>query len=155
MTTCHDGTMPSKLTLTVMNTVHRALIAVSFGRIGWSVSGMPALELTTTGRKSGRRRSTMLTAPVRLDGNPVVVASRGGDDLHPAWYLNLQADPHVSVGIGGKAAVPMNARVLTSAERATLWPQITARYANYAGYQRRTSREIPLVVLEPMADPTS
>ncbi len=143
--------MPSKVTLTAMNAVHRALIAVSFGRIGWSVSGMPALELTTTGRKSGQQRATMLTAPIHLDGNPVVVASRGGDDQHPAWFLNLQAEPQVLVGIGGRPAVPMRARVLTSAERAELWPTITARYANYEGYQRRTSREIPLVVLEPVA----
>ncbi len=146
--------MPSKLALTAMNAVHRALIAVSFGRIGWSVGGMPALELTTTGRRSGQQRSTMLTAPVLLEGKPVVVASRGGDDANPAWFLNLQADPHVLVGIGGKPAVPMTARVLTSAERAELWPQITAKYSNYAGYQRRTAREIPLVVLEPAPETT-
>ena len=141
--------MPSKLTLTLMNTIHRALIAVTFGRVGWSMAGMPALELTTTGRKSGQARSTMLTAPLTIGDGLVVVASRGGDDMHPAWYLNLVADPHVRVAVGGKPAVPMLARVLGPVERAEAWPTITSRYRNYAEYQARTTREIPLVLLEP------
>ena len=144
--------MPSRFTLTAMNAVHRAIIAVTRGKAGWSMGGMPVLELTTTGRRSGQRRTTMLTAPVTLDGNLVVVASRGGDDVHPAWFLNLRADPDVLVAREGATPVPMRARVLTSAERAELWPTITARYRNYAGYQERTSREIPLVVLEPRSE---
>ena len=141
--------MPSKTTLTLMNAVHRGLIAVTRGKAGWSMGGMPVLELTTTGRKSGQARSTMLTAPLTLDEGMVVVASRGGDDQHPAWFLNLQADPHVLVAVGGAPAVPMLARVLTADERAEAWPRITSRYRNYAGYQERTTREIPLVVLVP------
>lgn len=141
--------MPSRLTLAAMNAVHRLLIAVSGGRVGWSISGMPVLELTTTGRRSGEPRTAMLTAPVRLAGDLVIVASRGGDDAHPAWFLNLQADPDVLVAVGGRPPAPMRARVLTSAERARLWPEVTRVYPQYAGYQRRTSREIPLVVLEP------
>mgnify|MGYP000853974171 FL=1 len=145
--------MPSKLTLTVMNSVHRALIAVTFGRVGWSMGGMPVLELTTTGRKSGQPRSTMLTAPLRIGDGLVVVASRGGDPTHPAWYHNLVADPHVQVALDGKPAVPMLARVLGPQERAQAWPQIASRYRNYAQYQTRTTREIPLVLLE--ADPSA
>lgn len=145
--------MPSRLSLTLMNSVHRALIAVTFGRVGWSVSGMPALELTTTGRKSGQRRSTMLTTPLTIGDGLVVVASRGGDDMHPAWYLNLVADPQVRVAVGGRPAVPMRARVLSPTERAEAWPRITSRFRNYADYQTRTTREIPLVVLEP--EPTA
>ena len=141
--------MPSNLTLSLMNTVHRGLIAVTFGRVGWSVAGMPALELTTTGRRSGRPRSAMLTAPLTIGDGLVVVASRGGDDQHPAWFLNLEADPHVRVALGGNPAVPMLARVLDPAERAEAWPQITARYRNYGTYQTRTEREIPLVLLTP------
>ncbi len=59
--------------------------------------GMPVLELTTTGRKSGQPRSVMLTSPVQEGDTIIVVASRGGDDVHPAWFLNLQADPKVEV----------------------------------------------------------
>ena len=70
--------MPSKMTLVAMNAVHRAVIAVSFGKLGWTLSGRPALELTTTGRKSGQPRSTMLTSPLQIGDALVVVASRGG-----------------------------------------------------------------------------
>lgn len=142
--------MPSDLTLKAMNAAHRALIAVTRGRYGWHVAAMPALELTTTGRRTGRPRATMLTAPLQLGDTLVVVASRGGDDQHPAWYLNLLAHPDVRVAREGRPPVPMRARVLSDAERAEHWPTITARYANYAAYQRRTARVIPLVALEPV-----
>jgi deazaflavin-dependent oxidoreductase (nitroreductase family) len=78
-----------------------------------------------------------------------VVASRGGDDRPPAWLLNLQAKPEVEVSLQGKAKQPMHARVATAEERARMWPRIAAEHKNYAGYQRKTSREIPLVLLEP------
>ena len=143
--------MPRNLTLKAMNVVHRALIAVSFGRLGRSIGAMPVVELFTTGRRSGRVRATMLTSPLRLGDALVVVASRGGDDHHPAWYLNLLADPEVRVSVAGAPAVPMRARAMTDAERAQHWPTITARYRNYADYQTRTGRVIPLVLLEPEA----
>jgi deazaflavin-dependent oxidoreductase (nitroreductase family) len=146
--------MPSKMTLVAMNAVHRAVIAVSFGRLGWTLTGRPALELTTTGRKSGRPRSTMLTSPLQIGDAYVVVASRGGDDHHPAWFLNIEADGDVRVALAGRPPVPMRARVLSAAERDELWPTVTARSPNYAGYQRRTDRVIPLVVLEPVAGAT-
>jgi len=92
----------------------------------------------------------MLTAPLTPGDSYVVVASRGGDDTHPAWFLNLQADPHVTVVAKGGAPVRMIARVASPREREAMWPQITSKYRNYAGYQKRTSREIPLVHLEPI-----
>jgi deazaflavin-dependent oxidoreductase (nitroreductase family) len=141
--------MPSDLVLKAMNTMHRATIALSFGKLGWHAGGMPVLELTTTGRKTGERRTCMLTSPLQVGDSLVIVASRGGDDHHPAWFLNLQADPSVEVAIGGRAPVAMTARVATADERAEMWPQITSRYRNYAGYQQRTEREIPLVLLDP------
>lgn len=144
--------MPSDLTLKAMNAVHRVLIAVSFGRLGRSYGAMPVVELFTSGRRTGRERATMLTSPLQLGDALVVVASRGGDDHHPAWYLNLLANPEVRVAVAGRPAVPMRARTMTDAERALHWPTITARYRNYAGYQSRTARVIPLVVLEPVAD---
>lgn len=145
--------MPSRATLKAMNAAHRALIALSFGRLGWHVAGMPALSLTTTGRTSGRPRTTMLTSPVQIGDALVVVASRGGDDRHPAWFHNIEAHPDVLVAVGGRPAVPMRARVLPDGERADLWPTVTARFPNYAAYQRKTARVIPLVALEPVRPP--
>jgi deazaflavin-dependent oxidoreductase (nitroreductase family) len=77
------------------------------------------------------------------------VASRGGDDKHPAWFLNLQNDPDVRVALQGQPARPMRARVATPQERDELWPVIVADHKNYGDYQTRTTREIPLVLLEP------
>lgn len=141
--------MPSDAALKVMNGVHRAILKLSFGKVGWSAGGMAVLELTTTGRRSGEPRSVMLTSPVQEGDTVVVVASRGGDDTHPAWFLNLRDQPAVEVSLRGGPARPYTATVADAATRARLWPQITADHRNYAGYQRKTDREIPLVLLRP------
>src|SRR2546428_7420467 len=117
--------MPSDLTLKTMNGIHRALLKISGGRIGWEASKMPVLELTTTGRKSGQPRSVMLTSPVQEGDTWVVVASRGGDDQHPAWFLNLRDHPDVEVSLQGKPKQRMHARIASPDERARLWPQVT------------------------------
>jgi deazaflavin-dependent oxidoreductase (nitroreductase family) len=143
--------MPSDLQLKAMNTVHRGLLRLSGGRLGWRTAGMMVIELTTTGRKSGQPHTVMLTSPVQQGDAIVVVASRGGDDHHPSWFLNLNADPDVEVVVGGKAKRSMRARVANPDERAALWPKVTAAYRGYAGYQAKTAREIPLVMLEPAA----
>ncbi len=140
--------MPSNLALKAMNTIHRTLMTVSFGKIGWNVAKMPALELTTTGRKSGEPRSTMLTTPWQDGEKLAIVASAGGNDTHPAWYLNLEADPAVKVRTQDGER-EMTARTVTGDERAELWDAITSKYDNYAGYQKKTDREIPVVILEP------
>jgi len=141
--------MPSDLQLKAMNTVHRALLTISFGKLGWRAGGMPVLELTTTGRKSGQPRTVMLTSPVQEGDAIVIVASRGGDDQHPAWFLNLRDHPDVEVAFAGKPKRSMRARVATPEERAELWSRVTAGYKGYANYQTKTDREIPLVLLEP------
>ena len=146
------GTVPSDLFLKTMNAVHRALLAVTGNRVGATLGGMPSLELTTIGRSSGLRRSVMLTSPMSEAGAYVVVASRGGDDQHPAWFLNVRDNPQVEVRVVGGRPRRMHARVATPPERARMWPVITSRYPNYAGYQRRTDRQIPLVLLEPVGD---
>lgn len=133
-----------------MNTVHRALLRVSGGRVGHRAIGMPVLELVTVGRRSGASRAVMLTSPMRDGEAHVVVASRGGDDRHPAWFLNLRDEPRVQVSFQGGPREPMLAAVATPEERARLWPEITAGFRNYASYQRRTEREIPLVLLRPL-----
>ena len=142
--------MSSDIGFKAMNAIHRILLKVSGGRAGWSAMGMPVLELTTTGRKSGQPRQVMLTSPWQEGSVLVVVASRGGDDKAPAWFLNLQENPDVEVSLQGAAAQPMRARVASPAERERLWPLVTADHSNYAGYQTRTTREIPLVLLEPL-----
>ncbi|MDS0140453.1 MULTISPECIES: nitroreductase/quinone reductase family protein [unclassified Amycolatopsis] len=140
--------MPSDFALKTMNAVHRGLIKLTGGRVGWQVA-MPVLELTTVGRKSGQPRSVLLTSPHQDGDTWVVVASRGGDDTHPAWFLNLRDHPDVEVSLKGGPKQPMRARVADAEERARLWPKITADFKNYAQYQTKTEREIPLVFLEP------
>ena len=141
--------MPSDFALKAMNRVHRVLLGASGGRLGWHFSGMPVVELTTTGRKSGQPRTTMLTSPYQEDSTIVVVASRGGDDTNPAWFLNLRDDPKVMVKLGPKPAESMIAEIADADERARIWPIIASKHRNYAGYQRKTDREIPLVLLRP------
>jgi deazaflavin-dependent oxidoreductase (nitroreductase family) len=132
-----------------MESSHRFVQRLTRGRAGWKIAGMPVLELTTTGRRSGERRASMLTSPLRDGDAYVVVASRGGDDRHPAWFLNLRDDQNVEVVVEGHPRIAMTASIANPEERARLWPLITSKYANYAGYQQKTEREIPLVLLEP------
>jgi deazaflavin-dependent oxidoreductase (nitroreductase family) len=132
-----------------MNVVHRAALKVSGGRLGKQVFGMPAVELHTTGRRSGQRRSVMLTTPIHEPDRVVVIASKGGDDRHPDWYHNLVADPSVEITEDGVTR-PMRARVATPEEKAELWPDVVAAYKGYAGYQKRTDRDIPVVICEPV-----
>jgi deazaflavin-dependent oxidoreductase (nitroreductase family) len=108
---------------------------------------VPTLLLTTVGRKSGRE----LTLPLIFgcsDANYVVVASKGGAPTHPAWYLNLEANPEVRVQV---KAEKFTARAHTAdrEERAALWPKMVGIYAPYAQYQTKTDRQIPVVVLTP------
>lgn len=131
-----------------INAFHRSVVRATRGRVGGSLVGMPVVILETTGRKSGETRRTMLTAPV-VDGDTVVlVASYGGDSRHPAWYLNLTADPDVAIEMNGRRR-EMRARVATPEEKAELWPRIVRSYRGYAGYQKRTDRDIPVVLLTP------
>ena len=141
--------MPTDFQLKTMNAVHRLALKLTGGRLGQNVAGMPSLELTTIGRKSGEPRSVMLTAPI-IDGDTVVVvASRGGDPTHPAWFLNLRDNPAVEVSLRQAPRRPMKASVANAEERAELWPRVVAAYRGYGSYQRKTTREIPLVLLTP------
>jgi deazaflavin-dependent oxidoreductase (nitroreductase family) len=127
---------------------HRAVLRASGGRVAGRIAGMPVVVLETVGRKSGETRQTMLTAPV-VDGETVVlVASYGGDSRHPAWYLNLTANPDVTIELAGERRA-MRARTATAEEKAALWPRIVRAYRGYAGYQKRTDRDIPVVLLSP------
>ena len=140
--------MPNDLQLKVINAIHRPIFRLSKGKLLGKGAGMPVLVLTTTGRKSGQKRPTMLTTPLQFDDSIVLVASRGGDDRHPAWFLNLQADPRVEVEMDGHTRT-MTARIADPEEKAELWPRIIADHDNYAGYQAKTDRDIPVIVLTP------
>lgn len=107
----------------------------------------PCLLITTTGRKSGKQ----ITMPLiyGVDGERyVIVGSKGGGPEHPAWYLNLQANPEARLQVGNKKCRAI-ARTVTGAERQRLWDMMTLVYPPYPQYQKRTTREIPVVVLEP------
>ena len=132
-----------------VNVLHRNLVRLSGGKIAGSIMGMPVVELTTVGRKSGAKRTSMLTSPVQRGDTIVLVASWGGDDRHPQWYLNLQANPDVEIRFQGGDVERRKARTATAEERAELWPKITSKYGGYAQYQTKTDREIPVVLLEP------
>jgi deazaflavin-dependent oxidoreductase (nitroreductase family) len=131
-----------------MSRVHQAIVHVTGGRLLGLAFGMPVVELQTVGRRSGLPRTTMLTTPV-IDGDRVVlVASKGGDDRDPDWYRNLVAHPEVELTIAGQHRL-MRARPASPDEKTELWPRVVAAYHGYAGYQRRTERDIPLVICEP------
>ena len=132
-----------------------ALLAyrASGGRVGGRFGRASVLLLTTTGRRTGKRR----TAPLAYleDGDALVlIASFGGADVHPAWYLNLVASPEVEVRVRGGAPRQMQARVAGAEERERLWPMVVEMWGGYARYQAKTAREIPLVILE-RPDPAS
>jgi deazaflavin-dependent oxidoreductase (nitroreductase family) len=129
---------------------HQVVFDLSNGKLTGKVSGMPVVKLTTIGRKTGKPRSTMLSTPLEEGDKVVLVASFGGDDRDPMWYSNLVANPEVDVVMSGSKR-SMHARVAEGDERTRLWETLTAKHANYAGYQRKTSRQIPVVVLEPKA----
>jgi len=133
-----------------MSRTHRLLYRMTGSRAGGSVAGMPVLLLTTTGRRSGKPRTTPLT--FFKDGEDIVViASFGGSDRPPGWSCNLRDDPHATVTIG-RSNLDVTAREATEVERERLWPVITRAYAGYARYQERTTRLIPVILLIPLRD---
>lgn len=139
--------------LKAMNLSHRAILALSGRRLLTRPGGMPVVELRTTGRKTGLTRSNLLTAPIFDADRVVLVASKGGDDRNPEWYLNLVAHPDIEVTVVGTGEVRrLRARVASPEEKKTLWPTIVAAYKGYAGYQKRTRRDIPVVIGEARPD---
>lgn len=119
------------------------------GREGGDLRGKPVIVLTTVGAKTGKLRKTPLMR-VEHDGAYAVVASLGGAPRHPVWYHNLKAHPHVELQ-DGPTKRDYLAREVTGDEKATWWERAVAAWPDYASYQRRTTREIPVFVLEPIA----
>lgn len=120
---------------------------LSGGRLGGSFGKAPVALLTTIGRKTGEPRVSPLI--FLRDGERVIlVASRGGSDKHPMWYLNLRANPTVQVQIKDDV-LTLTARLATEDERAHYWPKLTAMYPDFDNYRSWTDREIPIVICEP------
>ncbi len=135
-----------RLLIRVMSALHLAVYRVTGGLLGANV-GAPVLLLTTLGRKSNKLRTTPLLYLEEMD-HWIVVASNGGDDRHPDWWLNLKAHPAAQIQIKGRVN-QVRAREATETERGRLWPHLVSLYSVYDDYQRRTSRKIPVVFLEP------
>jgi len=128
--------------------LHKQLFVSTKGRIGGKAFGMPVLMLSTIGRKSGKVRTTMLTSPVQDGEDVIIIASYGGDNRHPTWFLNLRDNPEVEITMQGRTR-KMKAHVATAEEKEALWPRVTGKYRGYASYQTRTDRDIPVVILSP------
>ena len=131
----------------ILGSVHRGVYRLSGGRIGGRIGPARVLLLTTTGRKSGRPRTQPLLYTPAGEGY-AVIASKGGAPQHPLWYSNLRANPSVEVTVGRETR-RLRARDAEGEERERLWRAMTTVYPGYDRYAEKTSRRIPVVVLEP------
>jgi len=132
------------ITRTISGT-HEFWYRMTGGLVGGSLGRLPVLLLTTTGRKSGKKRTTPLVYLADGD-NFVIIASNGGSDQHPEWWLNLRANPNAEVQVGPDVKYVVAERA-EGTERERLWREVNELYHGYEEYQRSTKREIPVVVL--------
>lgn len=139
---------------TLSFTVTKAIVGVNTwiyrqtgGRMGNKVKGAPVLLLEHVGRKTGTSRTTPVLY-LEDGGDLVIVASRGGSDAMPAWFLNLMASPTTTVQIRSDRRSVV-ARRATAEEKERLWPRLVAMFSDFDAYRTRTSREIPVVILSP------
>ena len=133
--------------ISLFSSVHRFLYRASDGRVGERLSGgRHMLLLATRGRRSGRERETPLLY-VRDGACFVVAGSNGGDDRHPAWWLNLRSHPEARIQVG-RERLAVRARAAEAPERERLWQKLVEAYRPYEDYRRHTRREIPVVILE-------
>ena len=130
-----------------MSAVHSGLYRASRGRVAGRVGSLDVLLLTTTGRKTGKPRTVPLLYAEAGSGF-AVIGSKGGAVHDPAWCVNLRANPAASVHLGGRQ-VPVKAREAEGDERDRLWRAMADRYKGYDGYREKTSRRIPVFMLEP------
>ncbi len=127
--------------------LHIYFYRLTRGKFGGKVQGLSILLLTTTGRKTGQKRTTPL-GYFKDEGGYVITASNAGADRHPAWFLNLQADPHVIIDVKDKR-FEVRAEIAGMEKRDQLWARLISLSPGYASYARKTRREIPLVILRP------
>ena len=134
--------------LRIVGGTHTGLYRLSGGRLGGKVQKAPVLLLTTTGRKSGKPRTQPLLY-TRAGEAYVVIASKGGAPAHPLWYLNLKANPDAEITVGSETH-KVRARDAEGDERDRLWRALADLYSGYDKYVEKTTRRIPVVVLEPV-----
>jgi F420H(2)-dependent quinone reductase len=143
-----DLSGPARLALKLGSGVHSGVYRATGGKLFGRMGKSPILLLNTTGRKSGKRRTSPLLYV--MDGDDfVIIASKGGAPTHPAWYLNLKADPDASVEVGDRE-VRVRAEEADPEEKLRLWQKMVEMYPTYDDYQRKTKREIPLLILHPV-----
>ena len=137
-----------KVMLKAMVSVGVFLYRLTGGGIGGRVQSLPVLLLTTTGRTSGKTRTVPL-GYLRDGSAYVITASYGGLPRHPAWFFNLQSHPQATIQVK-KVQIPVTAEVANPEKRRELWARLIEVAPGYANYEKRTSREIPMVILHPM-----
>ena len=126
------------------------LYNVSGGRIGGKMGKVPVLLLTTTGRKTSKQRTLPLV--YIMDGSAyVITASAGGADKHPGWFFNIRSNPQATIQVKDKH-IKVAAEVAGQEKKSELWARLVEVAPNFAGYQKRTSREIPMVILHPVEE---
>ena len=144
-----DLSGPARLALKLGSGAHAGVYRATSGKLFGSMGKSPILLLNTVGRKTGKKRTSPLLYV--LDGEDfVIVASKGGAPTHPAWYLNLMANPNATVEVGDQE-VRVRAEEVDPEEKARLWQKMVEMYPTYDDYQKKTEREIPLLVLHPVA----
>ena len=137
----------SNLVTRFFTSANTFLYRLSGGKIAARIGKAPILLLNTTGRKTGIQRTTPLLY-LKDGDNLILVASAGGAPTHPTWWLNLRANPQAEVEIG-KQKLPVTARQANPEERAHFWPLLVNMYPGYAEYEKKTTREIPVVIVSP------
>ena len=125
------------------------LYKISNGKIGGRIAGLQVLLLTTTGRKTGKKRTTPLGYFKDQQGSYIIIGSNAGFDTHPAWFLNLKRQPHVTIQVKDRQ-VEVDAEVAEPKTRNQLWAQLIKLAPFYDNYTKKTSREIPVVILHPV-----
>lgn len=143
-----DLSVPARLALKLGSGAHAGVYRATGGKLFGRMGKSPILLLNTVGRKTGRKRTSPLLYV--MDGEDfVIIASKGGAATHPAWYLNLRANPEATVEIGDRE-VQVEAEVADPEEKTRLWQKMVEMYPAYDDYQRKTGREIPLLILHPV-----
>jgi F420H(2)-dependent quinone reductase len=146
--TNRDLSGPARLALKLGSGVHAGVYRATGGKLFGRMGKSPVLLLNTVGRKTGRKRTSPLLYV--MDGEDfVIIASKGGAPTHPAWYLNLKANPDATVEVGDRE-VRVRAEEVDSEENVRLWQKMIEMYPTYDDYQTKTKREIPLLVLRPV-----
>ena len=143
-----DLSGPARLALKLGSGAHAGVYRATGGKLFGRMGKSPILLLNTVGRKTGRKRTSPLLYV--MDGEDfVIIASKGGAPTHPAWYLNLKANPDATVEVGDRE-VRVRAEEVDSEEKVRLWQKMVEMYPTYDDYQTKTKREIPLLVLHPV-----